>query len=223
MILRGLLVNELERCLKECQDTYENNLQFNRFSTSYKQSLKGIRAVDMSGEVIIAKDGEKTILVNVDHNQHINPFFKEQKYCCVKRGDDYNIDAYNVSVYENGLWFATRTVLKSPIHVVDFLKHNQEIRAIAFTLRVADSKKAGARRSGRGRRTVSACWHVHRDIMMKIFGLNPNANLKTVMAHYKDKVSFYDLYPETANTNVGSQMQPAYPEELCECESRGCA
>jgi hypothetical protein len=218
MILRGLLPNELRSCLEACQSDYDNNLMFNRFDASYghKKNIKGIGAVDMSGEVIIAKVDEKPMVINIGSRGQLfdNPFIEEQRYHCWRIED-----VYDIAIYENGHTFATRKGLKSPVYVVDFLKNNREITAIQFTLRVQDSKKAGARRSASGRRTASACWHAHRDVMMEIFKMNPDTNLKTVMAHYKNKESFYDLFPGTADINVGSQMQPAYPEELCNC---GC-
>ncbi len=214
MILKGVLPNELKHCLDECQEDYDNNLQFNRFDQSHrhKKNLEGLKAVDMSKEVIIAKDKGKVVLINLNE-KYDNPLIEGQIYYCAKVGEGYDIVVYN----ERGDIFAERKGLKGPVYVIDFLKHNKEIYAVQFTLRVADSKKAGARRSSSGRRTVSACWHAHRDVMIKVFEMNPGANLYTAWAHYKNKESFYDLYPGTANKNVGSQMQPAYPEELCEC------
>jgi hypothetical protein len=230
MILRGLLPNELRSCLKICQEKYDNNLQFNRLDLSYahKNDIKGIGAVDMSGEVIIAKVDEKPMVINIGSRGQLfdNPFIKEQRYHCWRIED-----VYDVAIYEQGEVFAVRKGLKSPVYVIDFLKHNREITAINFTLRVQDSKKAGHKlgrprfdlrtgeTKGKQRRLVAACWHVHRDVMIEIFKLNPNANLKTAMAHYKNKESFYDLYPGTADINVGSQMYPITMLELCDC---GC-
>lgn len=230
MILKGLLPNELNYCLKACQEKYDNNLQFNRLDLSYshRKDVKGIGAVDMSGEVIIAKDKGMPVLVNIGGRGQLydNPFIEGQRYHCFKVEN-----VYDIAIYEQNEVFAARKGLKSPVYVVDFLKHNREITAIHFTLRVRDSKKAGHKLGrprfnlqtggieGKQRRLVAACWHVHRDVMIEIFKLNPNANLKTAMAHYKNKESFYDLYPGTADINVGSQIFPVTMPELCNC---GC-
>ena len=225
MILKGILPNELKSCLEECQKLYDDNLSFNRFDESYahKKNTKGLKAVDMSGEVIIGKDKDKTILVNVDHDMHPNPFIECQEYHCIPIAN-----VYDLSVYEHGSWFAGRKGLKSPILVLDFLKNNRDVHAISFTLRVKDSKKPGHRLgapqytmtggSGKQRRMVSACWHVHRDVMKTIFEMNPEANLRTTLAHYENKESFHELFPGTGYTNWGSEMFPAYAEELCECD-----
>jgi hypothetical protein len=214
MILKGVLPNELKHCLENNQKHYDNNLMFNRFDQSYrhKRNTEGLKAVDMSEEVIIAKDHGKVVLVNIN-GLYDNPLIDGQTYHCIKNVDGYNMIVYN----ERGEIFAERNRLKTPILVLDFLKHNREINAVQFTLKVADSRGVGARRSWSGRRTVSACWHAHRDVMIDIFELNPNANLKTAMAHYKNKESFYDLYPGTGGKNIGSQFQPAYAEDLCDC------
>jgi hypothetical protein len=106
-------------------------------------------------------------------------------------------------------------------HVIDVLKNNLNAKRIDFTLRVRDSKKAGHRLSAGGwnkqRRMVSACWHVHRDVMIEIFDINPSARLHTALAKYEGKTDFYEKYEETGYKNVGSQMFPACPIELCEC------
>lgn len=84
-------------------------------------------------------------------------------------------------------------------------------------IRVKSSREAGARRSWSGRRTVSACWHVHRDIMVEVFNLNPSARISTSLADYRGREDFLNKYPGTAHHNIGSMMTPAYMPELCDC------
>lgn len=218
MILRGISQLQLTQCLSNCQDTYDNNLKFNRFEpVGHKMNTKGIRAVDMSGAVIITKKDGKGIVLRINdnddwHTDYQNPFLPHQHYRIrIDVPDRYYvmISVDNCAIREK--------LFKTPELVVDYLRNNEDVNAIAFTLGVHDSKKAGAHRSARGRRTVSACWHVHRDVMKKIFKMNEHANLRTTMAHYKDKESFYKLYPNTAYMMAGSIMHPAHVSDLCEC------
>ena len=98
MILRGLLPNELRSCLEACQSNYDNNLMFNRFDSSYghKKNIKGIGAVDMSGEVIIAKIDKEPMVINIGSRGQLfdSPFIEEQRYHCWKIGDVYDVAIY---------------------------------------------------------------------------------------------------------------------------------
>jgi hypothetical protein len=82
---------------------------------------------------------------------------------------------------------------------------------------VADSKGPGARRSSSGRRGPYLCWHGFRDVYVALFEAYPAAVIVTSMARYNGRVGFYDNYPATARTNVGSVMLPRYMPALCEC------
>lgn len=86
-----------------------------------------------------------------------------------------------------------------------------------FTLRVKSSKGPGARRSRHGRRTVSACWHVHRDFLTALFDLEPGVTVYTALAMYRGRDGFLRDFPQTAYTNVGSVMRNGYIVELCAC------
>lgn len=90
-----------------------------------------------------------------------------------------------------------------------------------FTLAVRSSFGPGARRSGSGRRMPKACWHAHRDVMVDIFTLAPDARLTSALADYRGLEDFLAAFPHTAHTNVGSQMQPAEIGSLCECVNNG--
>lgn len=84
-------------------------------------------------------------------------------------------------------------------------------------IRAESSRGPGARRSWSGRRTVSACWHAHRDFYRALFAAYPQATVQTTMARYTAS-NFEDVYPGTGNQNIGSMFAPAYMPELCDCE-----
>lgn len=95
---------------------------------------------------------------------------------------------------------------------------------IRASLRTREGKGAdkftsapGARKSWSGRRMPAACWHTFRDVLNVSFERHPDAIVRTSMAVYKGHKGFLAEYPETAYKNIGSQFQPAYMTELCEC------
>ena len=79
----------------------------------------------------------------------------------------------------------------------------------------------GARRSHSGRRIAASCWHAYRDVLAAIFDANPDARVYTAMAKYRGRDGFLASYPATAHKNVGSQFEPAYMPELCDCDRYG--
>jgi hypothetical protein len=79
------------------------------------------------------------------------------------------------------------------------------------------SRSEGARRSWTGRRVPAVCWHAYRDVLAALFEQRPEATVRTALAVYRGREGFEACYPETAYRNVGSQMQPAYMPELCDC------
>lgn len=85
-------------------------------------------------------------------------------------------------------------------------------------IRAESSRGPGARRSWSGRRTVSACWHAHRDVFRALFAAYPDATVQTTMARYTAE-NFEDVYPRTAYVNVGSMAAPANMPNLCECDA----
>lgn len=91
-------------------------------------------------------------------------------------------------------------------------------RLVTARLRVLESRGDGARRSWTGRRIPAACWHAYRDVLAALFEEYPRASVRTAMAVYRGREGFEQHYPATADRNVGSQMQPAYMPDLCDCE-----
>lgn len=81
---------------------------------------------------------------------------------------------------------------------------------------VNDSHGAGSRRSWLGRHMRAACWHAFRDVFRRLFEVYPGAVVSTTMARYTAE-NFESTYPATGYVNIGSQIQPAYMPQLCDC------
>jgi hypothetical protein len=87
-----------------------------------------------------------------------------------------------------------------------------------FTLRVKSSHNLGHRigfhptSTGKNRRLVSACWHVHGDYFEAIFSIEPSAIID-VSTHRITK-----SFGNWQDRNIGSMMIPMYFSEACECE-----
>lgn len=86
-------------------------------------------------------------------------------------------------------------------------------KQIDFTLTVIDSHKPGHRRGFNGQRVSAACWHAHGDFFDALIELNPQAvivsrSIDTVIdcngGNWQDR-------------NIGSQMNPLYFSEACDC------
>jgi hypothetical protein len=73
--------------------------------------------------------------------------------------------------------------------------------------------------TGQYRRSVSACWHAHRDVLTLLFARYPMAEVRTTYAAYLGAQSFADRFLATARTNIGSAYNPVVLTELCECVS----
>jgi hypothetical protein len=101
-----------------------------------------------------------------------------------------------------------------------------ERSGVHFKLRVSDSAGPGAKitvdrfgTSKKGyRRTVSACWHAHRDVMLMLFDWYPEARLKSAVADYRGAESFLKQFPGTGYANVGSLVFPVAFQDSCLCE-----
>ena len=90
---------------------------------------------------------------------------------------------------------------------------------IRFTLRVHNSSGKGAHLSASGRRTVSACWHVHRDVMQALFSAHPQASIASGLAKYRNGEDFLANFGRTYYANAGSQARPVAYGTLCLCDS----
>ena len=90
---------------------------------------------------------------------------------------------------------------------------SQAITGNRFRARIhgRETDGPGTRRSWSGRRGRSACWHAYRDVMLGVFTVAPQARAQTSLD------GFLEDYPATGDKNIGSQMQPAYMPDLCDC------
>jgi len=82
---------------------------------------------------------------------------------------------------------------------------------VSFTLTVIDSKKPGGRIGHTGRHIAAACWHVHGYFFEYLF--TNYGNIK-VIAGTKKMLSNADNWQDW---NIGSNFQPLYYSEACEC------
>lgn len=114
----------------------------------------------------------------------------------------------------------SRLVYDHNVRVKDFTDLGGKQRPrIRVSLKAGNSHMPGARRSWSGRRMPVACWHVFRDVFNVCFESHPDAVIRTGMAVYNGRAGFLDAYPQTGKVNIGSQIQPAFMPELCECTS----
>ncbi len=96
-----------------------------------------------------------------------------------------------------------------------------------FTLRASDTTGCGAKGSasafGKGtgpngrRRTISACWHAHYDVLAELFARFPSARVVTAIATYTAP-TFRERALATAYLNVGSDLHPVTAPDCCECD-----
>jgi hypothetical protein len=139
---------------------------------------------------------------------------------------------------------ASREEVEVVVRAVSATKYdgNVEIRDISdkssrktirtsFTLRVKNGRAGNkgahgtraidSRRTGNGPHrlrcsSMSACWHVHYDVLEALFSQTETVQVSSALATYTPG-DFHTEAIKTAAMNVGSQMQPHYPTELCEC------
>jgi len=85
---------------------------------------------------------------------------------------------------------------------------------IRVTLRVKDSKGKGARKSLRGRRLISACWHVHGSFFYYLIKTNEKAIIETMLWIYnKDNIH------QWVDADIGTFLEPLYYSEACDCDN----
>lgn len=91
-------------------------------------------------------------------------------------------------------------------------------------LRVVSSRGPGHRlaarahhNTGNRRHLVAACWHAHRDVLTVLFDMQPEARIKTCFADYRGQDGFLRLFPATYRRNAGSQVEPVFYGQCCDC------
>jgi hypothetical protein len=81
----------------------------------------------------------------------------------------------------------------------------------------AGAAPVGERTTAEQRRINAVCWHGYRDALIEVFNINPDAKVRTAMAKYLGRDSFYEEFPSTGRKNIGSLMYPVTMPETCDC------
>ena len=68
-----------------------------------------------------------------------------------------------------------------------------------------------------GRRVWAVCYHGHAAFMQRVFDINPEATLISMMERFNGRADFQDKACAVANHNVGSAYQPADFGNACKC------
>lgn len=86
--------------------------------------------------------------------------------------------------------------------------------------RVVYGRRGFSRTKNGERRALCGCvcWHGHRDFMLGVFEANPTAIIVSAFARYDGRENFERLYHDTGDRQVGSQYDPAYYSDLCDCD-----
>lgn len=90
-------------------------------------------------------------------------------------------------------------------------------RGYRFTLRVADSKGPGHRRTHTGRRHPSACWHVHGLFFEALFAINPNA---IIVSRWVENGRITKDNGNWQDHNIGSVYRPLQFSSACDCRGK---
>jgi hypothetical protein len=99
---------------------------------------------------------------------------------------------------------------------------NQKGTRHRMTLRVKEAHGKGARlgfyqnpNTGNRRHLISACWHVHGTFFDNLLNIAPEAEIKAgTLTIYK---TINGVFNNWQDRNIGSQMNPFYFSEACEC------
>lgn len=119
------------------------------------------------------------------------------------------------------VWFLTEAEIQDTVDAVSERNYgnNLEIkdgaitkdgRALRFTLKCRNSKGLAANKSSSGRRTTSATWEAHREVIHALFLRNMDARIQTVLADYRGYRDFMDNHmstfyaPDESFSNAGS-------------------
>ena len=95
----------------------------------------------------------------------------------------------------------------------------------------------GFRSDGIRKRTSSVCWHGHRDFFRALLKRRPDARIQTTLLARENRFNVYHgdltsgarwytaenfehVFPLTADLNIGSERDPLYVSDACECADR---
>jgi hypothetical protein len=121
------------------------------------------------------------------------------------------MDAKNITIEQ--MQKALTKVNKKYKGNIAFRYIEQNGRRVSFTLTVNSSKGPGGRRGFSGRRVSAACWHAHGNFFECVFSICPDA----VIISRGIGVTITRAYGNWQDKNIGSQIQPLYYSEACDC------
>lgn len=118
----------------------------------------------------------------------------------------------NTNATQEQLYSALQTVNENYNGNIQFRRLDQQsANRRMFTLRVEDSSGAGARRAASGRRTVSACWHVHGEFFEALLKQDENIFIRSNGRRIDKHGGNWE------EINIGSEFMPVYMSTLCDC------
>ncbi len=94
----------------------------------------------------------------------------------------------------------------------------QDGRAVALRLVPHNARAPFARRSASGRRMRALCYHGFRDAILALFNVGGTSRIQSVAGDWRTVEAFRNDLGRLREHNVGSQADPAYMWELCDCE-----
>ena len=72
-------------------------------------------------------------------------------------------------------------------------------------------------KNGTPRKVNAICWHGFRDFLTELYKIYSDLRVFTAQITYNNKEDFELNYPNTANINIGSMVQPLKYKDACFC------
>jgi len=72
-------------------------------------------------------------------------------------------------------------------------------------------------KNGTPRKVHAICWHGYRDFLIELYKIYSDLRVFTAQITYNNKEDFELKYPDTANINIGSMVQPLNYDDACFC------
>jgi len=72
-------------------------------------------------------------------------------------------------------------------------------------------------KNGTPRKVHAICWHGYRDFLIELYKIYSDLRVFTAQITYNNKEDFELKYPDTANINIGSMVQPLSYGNACFC------
>ena len=72
-------------------------------------------------------------------------------------------------------------------------------------------------KNGTPRKVNAICWHGFRDFLTELYKIYSDLRVFTAQITYNNKEDFELKYPDTANINIGSMVQPLSYGNACFC------